>query len=431
MNVKMEDAGPCRKLMHVATTSDEVRDDYEELLGWFRKGGRVAGFRKGKAPTAVIEAQYKKDLAESAKERLVPRFYRSALEEQGVTPVAIVGVENVEFSKETGLAFDVMIDVPPAFRLPRYTKISLKRDLVEVSEEDVQKAFDSVLEQRSRFEDDNEGALEDGNFVKLDYRGECDGQPVKELAPDAPELDDGSDFWAMLGQREFLPGVDASLLGAKVGDEVKTEITFPEDFATEALRGKTASYTLNVKARRARKLPEVNEEFLKMFEVDSEEGLRQRIREDIQQNREQQEDGRLKQEIGNHLLKKAKFDLPQSVVQQEMQMMVRSMVERIAMQGASREQIEEQQARIVESATEASKERVQLTYILSRIAEEESISVSDDELDQRLETMAMSYGMTADKLRSELEKRNALERLQSDIRDEKTLDFLLEKAKVK
>jgi trigger factor len=112
-------------------------------------------------------------------------------------------------------------------------------------------------------------------------------------------------------------------------------------------------------------------------------------------------------------------------------MMVRSMVERIAMQGASREQIEQQQAQIMESATEASKERVQLTYILSRIAEEESITVSDEELDQRLETMAMSYGMTAEKLKSELEKRNALERMQSDIRDEKTLDFLLENAKVK
>ncbi|MBL7076526.1 MAG: trigger factor [Kiritimatiellae bacterium] len=431
MNVKIEDAGPCRKLMHIATTSDEVREDYDELLGWFRKGGRVPGFRKGKAPTKVIEAQYNRDLTESAKERLVPRFYRAALEEQGVTPVAIVGVQNVEFSKESGLAFDVMIDVPPDFKLPKYAKISLKRKPVDVSDEDVQKAFDSVLEQQSRFEDDDDGTLEDGNLVKLDYSGVCDGQPVKELAPDAPELDDGNDFWAMLGQREFLPGVDASLRGASVGDEVKAEITFPEDFATEALRGKTAAYTLKIKARRARKLPEVNEEFLKPFEVDSEDALRQRIREDIQKNHEQQEDGRLKGEIGEYLVKKSKFDLPQSVVQQEMEMMVRSMVERIAMQGASREQIEQQQAQIVESATEASKERVQLSYILSRIAEEESISVSDEELDQRLEAMAVSYGMTADKLKSELEKRNALERMQSDIRDEKTLDFLLENAKVK
>ncbi len=126
MNVKMEDAGPCRKLMHVATTVDEVREDYEELLNWFRKGGRVPGFRKGKAPTKVIEAQYRKDITESAKERLVPRFYRAALEEQGVTPVAIVGVQNVEFAKETGLAFDVMIDVPPDFKLPLHQIDSTK-----------------------------------------------------------------------------------------------------------------------------------------------------------------------------------------------------------------------------------------------------------------------------------------------------------------
>lgn len=112
-------------------------------------------------------------------------------------------------------------------------------------------------------------------------------------------------------------------------------------------------------------------------------------------------------------------------------MMVRSMVERIAMQGASRDQIAQQQAQIVETATEASKDRVQLSYILSRIAEEESIAVTEDELKSRLESMAEGYGMTAEKLRSELEKRNAIERMQSDIRDEKTLDFLLENAKIK
>lgn len=431
MNVKVEDAGACRKLMHVAADPGEVRGDYEALLSMFRKDGRVAGFRRGKAPAKVIEAQFEKNLTEAAKERLVPRFYRAALEKEGVTPVAVIGVENVEFGKDSGLAFDVMMDVPPKFKLPKYHKISLKRNAVEVSDEDVQKAFESVLEQQSRFEDDDAGALEDGNLVKLDYNGICDGQPVREIAPDAPELDDGKDFWAMLGQREFLPGVDTVLRGAHVGDEIESEIGFPEDFGTESLQGKTAAYTLTVKARRARKQPEVDEAFLKQFEVESEAELRGQIRENIEQTRAHEEDTRLKREIGEYLLKKAKFDLPQSVVTQEMQMMVRQMVERVAMQGASREQIEQQQSQIVESATDASRERVQLSYILSRIAEEEDITVSAEAVNEHLQAMAMNYGMAREKLRSELEKRNALERVQSDIRDERTLDFLLENAKVK
>ncbi len=431
MKVTIEDAGPCRKLMHVATTAEEVSSDYEELVDMFRKGGKVPGFRKGKAPARVVEAQYGRDLSEAAQERLVPRFYREALAEQEITPVSIVGVNEVVFSKTDGLSFDVMIDVPPDFKLPKYMKITVKQQAVTVSDDDVQKAFDSVLEQQSRFEDEDEGALEDGNLVKLDYKGLCDGTAVKEIAPDAPELDDGVDFWAMLGQREFLPGVDQVLLGARVGDELAAEIVFPDDFPTEALRGKTATYTLNVKARRARKMPDVDEAFLKMFEVTSEAELRQRIKDDIQKNRQQQEQSRQKEACGKYLLKKTKFDLPQTVVQQEMEMMMRSMVERIAMQGASRDQIAQQQAQIVETATEASKDRVQLSYILSRIAEAESIAVTEDELNSRLESMAKDYGMTAEKLRSELEKRNAIERMQSDIRDEKTLDFLLENAKIK
>ncbi|NQU41341.1 MAG: trigger factor [Lentisphaerae bacterium] len=431
MKVTIEDAGPCRKVMHVKTTNEEVQSDYEELVTMYRKAGKVPGFRKGKAPARVVEAQYAHDLKEAAKERLIPRFYRSALEQEKLTPVAIVGVTDVEFAKDTGLTFDVMMDVPPHFKLPKYVKISIKKEAVSVSDADIQKAFDSVLEQQSRFEDDDEGVLEEGNLVKLDYHGVCDGQPVREIAPDAPELDDATDFWAMLGQREFLPGIDAALKGTRVGDELTAEVCFPSDFQTAALQGKTATYTLTVKARRARKMPEVNEEFLKMFEVTSEDELRQRIRDDLQQNAERRETARQKDEIGRHLLKKASFDLPQTVVQQEMQMMVRSMVDRISMQGASREQIESQQEQIVQSATEASKERVQLSYILSRIAEEESIALDEGALDRRLEEMAAGYGMTADKLKSELEKRNAIERLESDIRDEKTLDFLLENAKIK
>ena len=139
--------------MHVATTAEEISSDYEELVDMFRKGGKVPGFRKGKAPARVVEAQYGRDLSEAAQERLVPRFYREALAEQEITPVSIVGVNEVVFSKTDGLSFDVMIDVPPDFKLPKYMKITVKQQAVTVSDDDVQKAFDSVLEQQSRFED--------------------------------------------------------------------------------------------------------------------------------------------------------------------------------------------------------------------------------------------------------------------------------------
>lgn len=428
MKVTTEDAGPCRKLMHIHAEPQEVHDDYEKIVRVFRSEGRVPGFRRGKAPAGVVERHYVKQIAEEAKDRLIPGLYRKALAQEAVTPLAIVDVTQVDFSKENGLGFDVLIDIAPQFKLPRYRKISLVRNTVEVTDEDVEGALKQLLEAHARYEEADEGAVGDADFVMVDYNGE---QPVGEHPGECAELEGGVDFWVMVGGRELLPGLGQALIGKAVGDTFTFDAGFGDDYNVEAVRGKTVTYTVTIKQRRERRPPELNAEFLKQFEVDTEAALRDRLREDLLQHKTARETGRLKEEIGKYLLGKVKFDLPMSVVQEEMQLMVRDIVDRIARQGATREQIEEQQPRIMETATQASQDRVRLSFILARISAEETIAVSADEVTARIEQMAARYGMEPEKLRSELEKRNSLERLESDLAAEKTMEFLLEQAKIK
>jgi trigger factor len=417
--------------MHVEVPPEGVAPEYENVLQEYVKYGRVPGFRPGKAPAKVVERHYAKGIADETKDRMVPKAYREALKENRVDAVAVVDVQDVKMEKTQGLTFRVTLDVAPEFKLPKYKKIPLKENPVQVEDKEVDAAFKRLLDGYARFEDTADRPVKDGDLVRVDYKGQCDGKTVAEMTPDSAGLGEGKDFWVLCGDREFLPGFNAGLLGGATNEQREIKIRFPADYHVKAVAGKEATYTVLIKAIRQKILPEINAEFLKQFEVDSEATLRDRIKKDMLAHAEKSEKDRQKDEIAAFLLKETEFDLPSSVVEQETNLAVRSMVQRFARQGASREQIVERQDDIVNAASKSSKDRVKLSYILSRIASEEKQEVQDSEVDARVELLAKHYDMPVEKFKEELEKRNGMEGLRSDIRQEKTMDFLLEHAKKK
>jgi len=431
MKVTIEDAGGCRKTLHIDAPAEAVASGYSEVVGTYRKAARLPGFRKGKAPTDLVEKRFAEEIREDARKALVPQMYQQALEQEGIEPEAVVSVDDVVFAKETGITFKVTVDMAPEFKLPKYRKISVKESPVEVLDEEVGRAFDHVLKQHARFEDVTGRPVQDGDLVQVDYRGECEGKPVKDLDPKCEGLGEGGDFWLPIGSQEFLPGFTEGLTGTELGQTVQIDVHFPEDHSVTAVAGKEVAYTVAVKGIRGQALPELDEEFLKRFEVDSEDALREKIRSDLLETAQEREKSRQKDEIAQYLLKKNDFKLPQAVVDQETQATARSMLERMARSGATREQLREQQQAVLNAAAQESTDRVKLSYILGKIAAEENIAAEEEEIDTRIRTLAAMYRMTPAQLRSDLEERDGLDELAKSIRDSKTLDFLHENAKIK
>lgn len=431
IDVQIEDGGPCRKVMHIKAPAEAVTPEYDKVIEEFAAIVKVPGFRSGKAPKGVVAKRFEDRIVEETRDRLVPKVYRDAVSQSDVDPVAVVNVSEVVLRRDEGLSFDATVDVTPEFKLPRYKRISLKRQPVEVTDEEVEDAVKRIIESRSQFEDIDGRPVQNGDLVKIDYRGTCDGVPVQSLDPSCEGIGENKDFWMMCQEPSVLPGFAEGLAGAAIGDERRLEASFPDDFRVEAVRGKSAVYDVTVTGIRERRAPEMNEEFFKQFEVDSESAFREKVREQLAEGKEREEQGRLKSEIAQYLLQKTEFDLPQTVVEQEMQIAVRSIVDRFIRQGGTREQIESQKDTIFNNASESSKERVKLSYILVKIAEAEGIEVVEDEVSSRIAEMAGQYGMSAERFRSEMERRNAIDGLRSDMRSEKTLDFLLEHAKIK
>lgn len=430
MNVTIEDGGPCRKVMHVAVPAEVVGKEYDAVVLEYARSAKVPGFRQGKSPIDLVEKRYRKGILQDAQERLIPRCYTEAVAKEKIDPVAILQVKDAQLDPQTGMRFTVVVDVAPEFDLPKYKKIPLKRQKVEVTDKQVDDTVQRLRESAARFEDVTGRSVRRDDMVMLDYAGSLDGSPLSAVVPDYAGLGEGKDFWVHLGgEREFIPGFVEGLDGAMQGETKRFPANFPPDFHVAAVAGKTAQYTATVKAVRERILPELNDEFLKQFGMASEAELRERVKSDLLSVAERKEKDQMKNEIARFLIENTKLDLPQSIVQEEMRLTIREMIRNFTQQGVTAAQVEEKKTEILDSATRSSTERVKLSYILSRIAHEENVEVGDEEVEKRLAEIAARYGVPVERIKADLEKRNGITAFRSDLRSEKTMDLLLEISK--
>ncbi|MDI6773785.1 MAG: trigger factor [Verrucomicrobiota bacterium] len=431
MKVSFEDAGPCRKAILIDAPASEVLGEYDQVVDLFVKGANVRGFRQGRAPRHIVERQFARGILDETRDRLLPELYRKALEQERINPVAVVGVSDARFDKQQGMQVRVTVDLPPEFSLPKYGKIALNGRPVEITEKQVAEALEVSLESRARFQDVTGRAVKAGDLVKVDYEGQIEGRSVASLAPSLPGVGKGTDFWMLMDEPGFLPGFTNALVGANVGEERTVTVSFPQDHSVAALAGKAGAYRVRVKGVREKVRPILGPDLFGQFGVDSEASLRQKIREDLLKMAEAAEKVRLKDELAAFLLEKTEIDLPQVVVEHETNQAITSIVRRALMEGGSREQIERQKEAIVNAATRSSAEKIKLAYILSRIADEEKIQATEADVESHMQAVAARYKMPLERLKAAMAKDNADEKLKSDLRAEKTMDFLLEQAKIK
>ncbi len=431
MNTKVEKADGCRRVLRVEAAWDEVSTDYEQLLKMYRNMAAVPGFRKGKAPVQVVERHYLKNLQEEARERLLPRFYKQAVEAESLKPVNVINVENIDLERDKGFTFDVTLDVTPEFKLPKYKKLSLKGETVEITDEQVTQSIDTLRERLARFEDVTGRPVKTGDLVQIDYTGSAEGKALSEMGDAVAGIAESTDFWALVDEPEFLPGMTAALTGMEIGGSKKVDVTFPEDFRVEVVRGLKAEYDVALKAMRTRVLPEIDEEFLKNYNAESEKALRTQVSEELKTQADQQEKNRLREQVGKILVDKTKIEPPESVVAGETRQAFYTLARNMIQQGVSREDMDARRDQLTKEAQEAAISRVKLTYILSAIADGEELTASDEEFEERIRGMAQGYRMTPEQLKAQIEERDSLDEVREDVRRDKAMDVILENAKIK
>ncbi len=431
MNVSVKDAGACRKTMTIEIPADKIAEERDETLKAYSKYANIPGFRKGKAPKHVVAKKYGKDIDKDIQERVLPKYYQEALMETELKVVNVVDATDVELKEGEPVSFDVTVDVEPEFKLPKYTEIPVKEEKVEVTDAQVQEQVDSILNQHANYEEVDGKKVEKGDMAQLTYEATTDGKPLKEAIPEAKGIGNGSGYWVSADEYAFIPGMGDAIVGLKAGDKKKVKVNFPADFMVKELAGVKAVYEIEVTAVRERRLPAIDEEFCQKLQVESEDDLRSKIREQLEAQAENETLNKKHEQIVEFLIKKTKLDVPESVVQQQTRNVMYDIAQRRMMAGQTQEQIAEQQEEILKEAQERALENVKLRYIGLGIASELKMEASANEIDEEIATMAIRQRKDARELRNEMEKNDSIASVGEQIRFNKALDYMLENAKIK
>jgi trigger factor len=431
MKVSVKNTGACRQTLKIEVPAESVATERAELLSYYAKGVAVPGFRKGHAPKALVEKKFAKDMAADLKDRVVPKFYHEAIAQEKVKVVAVVDVSEPELLDGKPLKFEVTVDVAPEFKLPKYEGIAIKAEKTDVSNKQVEETVQSILRQHATFEDIEGRAAKEKDMVQVSYESTIGGQPLEEKVPQARGMGRGNGYWITCDEESFLPGMGKALIGSKIGDKKDVTVKFPEGFIVKELAGMKAEFKVEVTGMRETKLPEMNEEFLKKIRVESEEELRKNIREHLEESAQNKEKGRQQDAICEFLLSKTKIDVPESAVKEQTRNVMYDMARQRMMSGMSQDQVAAQRDDMMKEAQTKGEEQVKLRYIIMAIADAESIQVADQEVADEVVRMAVSQRRDAAEYRKELEKEGHLESVSDQLRFGKTVEFLLEKAKIK
>ncbi len=431
MKVSLKTAGTCRKTMKVEVPADVVAEERAELLKFYAKGVAIHGFRKGKAPKDLVEKKFAKEMAADLKDRLVPKYYHEAIVAESVKVVSIVEVGEPELEEGKALKFEVTLDVVPEFKLPKYQGIAVKSEKTDVDDKQVGETIDSIRRQHATFDDIEDRPAKEKDMVQVSYESTIAGTPLEEKVPEARGLGKGNGYWITCDDEAFLPGMGKALIGASIGDKKEMVVEFPETFIVKELASLKADFKVEVTGMRESKLPEFDEEFLKQLRVESEEELRTNVRGHLEEAAVNKEKTRQQDAICEFLLKKTKIEVPETAVQQQTRNVMYEMARQRMMQGMGQEQIAAQSEDMMEEAKVKGEEQVKLRYIMFDIADAEKITADDQEVSEEIARMAVQQGKDVSEVRKELEKNDNVESVRDQLRFGKTIEFLLESAKVK
>jgi len=432
VNVDIKDAGVARKIATVSFDSDEVSKHESKVCQELGKLVNIPGFRKGKAPANVIRKKYAKELKDELNRKVSTAAYEAVLENKDIKVYSVLKVDAGEFEPSQSASVEVTVDIEPEFDLPKYKEYELTVEPTDVKEEDVTKELDAIREQRASF-DVVERASQKGDYVKCSYEGTLDGKPVAEILLDKPMYGKQANTWEEAGNQTGM-GVDAiaeGVLGMAAGDKKEVSADFAKDFEVEALAGKSVTYQLEVHEVREKKAPALeDEEFLKSLKIESVDELKEKVTEQIKYRKEQENVNLKRKQITQNILDTDDFPLPQQAVEEESKAIFQNRIQQATQQGAKPEEIEKNRDEWWKESQTQGQARVKLTLVLSKIAEEEKITVEKEDLAQAATREAMMRREDPTKFIKELtQDRARLNRLREDIVYDKTLVKIAELSK--
>lgn len=428
MAVKTEDVEKNLVKLTFEVSAEDFTKAINEVYKKNAKKFNIPGFRKGKAPRAVIEKYYTEAVFyDDAINAVLPGAYESAVKEAELEVVARPEIDVEDIKKGEPVVFTALVTTKPEVKLGEYKGVEVAAVDATVTDEDVDKDIAATQQKNARMIEVDDRAVENGDIITLDFEGSVDGVPF--------DGGKGEDYELEIGSGTFIPGFEDQLVGAEIGADVNVNVTFPEEYHAENLKGKDAVFACKVKNIKVRELPELDDDFAS--EVSEFETMAD-YRADVRKKLEEAAENKAKAEIENEVIEKvvenAEFDLPDAMIDAQVDNTINDFAQRLQYQGMNLDMYLQYTGSNLEAMKAQfrpqAEKQVSGSLVLEAVMNAEGIETTPEELELELVDMSKKYNMELDKIK-ELLQDAEMERIKKDLALQKTITMLVNNAVVK
>jgi trigger factor len=420
MKVAVEEIEGCKRRLAVEAPVDVVTQEWERAYGRVQKRATLPGFRRGHVPRSLVKLHFADDVRREVAEHLIPDVYRRALSEARIDPVNEPDLQDLKLEEGAALTFTAVVEVKPAIALGDYRGVEVQHAPAPVTDADVDEALGRMREQHAQFRSVERAAATD-DLVVVDYT----------LVPQDHEPTTAAGYHFLVGSGTVLQEIDAAVIGMRAGEEREVSLRFADDHRMETLRGKSGTAHLKLGEVKEKVLPALDDEFAKTLgEFETLDALRAEARRQLEARREADARQELEDKIMDALLARHEFGVPDVMVMRQVAHQVEHTRERLRRQGVDPEGIQWDYTKIVGELRPAAEKAVRRALLLEAIADQETLAASDAELDAEVERFARASQRPVPAVRRMMEKSGDLEALRHGLRDRKTLELLIEHARV-
>ncbi|MDO9559715.1 MAG: trigger factor [Syntrophales bacterium] len=427
MAVKVEEISPVRKRLSFEIPWEDVKKGMDAVYRDVAKKARIRGFRQGKIPRDILERHYKDHVEEETVTKLVNQVYWDAIKEHDIQAVTQPQIDQQGIAPEKNFSFTATVEVEPLLDPKGYLDLELEKEELAVTEQDIDNRLKEIQQMFATMQDiEEDRGLMAGEFATLDFEGTLAGEALKELKAE--------NYFLEVGSGILVPGFEDQLIGMKKGETRQIQVRFPDDYQAAHLAGKEVDFTVTLKGLKEKKLPEINEEFVKNFErYDSLESLNADIFKSLEAEHKARIEADVRKMIVDKLLQNGDndFDVPPSFVERQIFQMMADTQRRLLSRGMDKKTATEMTVKMHDTFKDEAKKIVLTALIIKNISRLESISAGESEVEDRIRMMAESRGMTVEALRESLEKDDMLEHIENEVLHQKVFDFIAAKAKIR
>ena len=421
--VKVEEISPVKKKISIDVPWVDVKKERDTVYRNFGKTAKIKGFRQGKVPRKILEMHYKEHAEEETVSNLVNKYFLDALKEHDIKAINQPEIEKKGIEEEKDFSFTATVEVEPQIDPQGYLDMALEKEELAVTEGETESRLEEIRKMFGTLEEVVEDReIRNGDFVTIDFEGAVDGEKPEEMKR--------QDYFLEIGSKTMVPGFEDQLIGEKIGTTKEIKIKFPDEYQVKNMAGKEATFTITIKNLKEKKLPELDENFVKNFDkYESLDALKEDVRKSLIEDHQRKISADLSKQIVDKLLEQNVFEVPSSFVERQIYFMMMEAQKRLISTGMDPEMIAQVSGSWHNKYKDEATRIVKSSLLLKSIAQKESIEVTDAELEERLREIAQQYSQNYEAIKDSFDE-DMKENVRNEVLNKKVFDLIESKASV-